>query len=288
MSRKLVPTRFRTCPSNKQLGTLIHCYGINQWGLWAMNITIGITTYNRLHYLKKMSQSLHASHNLATCNIRVYDDCSVELGIEDLQNLFPDAKEIVVRPENLGPCENMRQMYIDFLNTGDDLLVAADSDLIFHPDWISFVLRYFPYTDGILSLYNSVLHKAKKEVRIERTKFLQKMHLGSAGVVMHRDIVQEIVDNIPQTKGYDWMWSSYFKKTGKKLLVSKISYIQHIGVQGYNCDGIKTLEFGLDFYPGNEINERYVRDFQQEALARQTRSTKTAWSRNYKGSSLKW
>jgi glycosyltransferase involved in cell wall biosynthesis len=231
-----------------------------------VNITIGITTYNRFSYLLKMKQSLLASNGLARCNIRVYDDCSTDYGVEDINRLFPNAKEVIVRPINIGPCANMHQMYIDFLNTKDSLLVAADSDLLFNPDWIDFVLAYFPKTDGILSLYNSVLHRPRKEICIGQVKFLQKMHLGSAGVVMHRDIVQEIVNNVPSTKGYDWAWSSYLCKTGKSLLVSKISYVQHIGLYGYNCDGFKTLDFGLNFYPGNKLNEQFLVDYFQNSL----------------------
>ncbi len=232
-----------------------------------MSITIGVTTYNRPGYVKKMRQSLYASRGLDRCHIRVYDDCSNEFTIEDLRILFPDAKEIVRRERNLGSDQNIRQMFVDFLQTGDDLLVAADSDLLFRPDWIDFVLENFKYTDGMLGLYNSLLHLSSgKEVVINANEFIEKKHTGSAGVVMSKEIVREIVENIPPMAGYDWAWSKYLRKSGKRLLVSKRSYVQHIGLRGYNCDGFKTTEFGLYFYPGNQINEQFLIEFFQEFI----------------------
>ncbi len=231
-----------------------------------MNITIGVTTYNRPDYVKKMGQSLYASRGLARCHIRVYDDCSSEFAIEDLRNFFPGAKEITRRERNLGSDQNIRQMFVDFLRTGDDLLVAADSDLLFRPDWIDFVLENFQYSDGMLGLYNSILHLPGKEVLINGKEFIEKRHTGSAGVVMSKEIVRKIVENIPPMGGYDWAWSKYLRKSGVRLLVSKQSYVQHIGLHGYNCDGFKTTEFGLYFYPGNATNEQFLIEFFQEFI----------------------
>ena len=50
-----------------------------------MQITIGITTFNRLPYMKKMSNSLHASSGWQGCILRVYDDCSTELAVDGIK-----------------------------------------------------------------------------------------------------------------------------------------------------------------------------------------------------------
>lgn len=116
-----------------------------------MKITVGITTFNRKNYLVKLQQSLSMSHNINSCNIRIYDDCSNEFSIRDLKRLFPNALEIIRRDRNVGADRNMRQMYVDFLKTNDDILVTMDSDLICRPDWIDFTEKHFYYTGGIMS-----------------------------------------------------------------------------------------------------------------------------------------
>lgn len=231
-----------------------------------MKITVGITTFNRLGYLKQMRQSLYASWGLERCHIRIYDDCSSEFTGADLLNMFPEAKDLIKRKTNLGSCGNMRQMYLDFLQTGDDLLVTADSDLLFRPDWIDFTVENFQYTDGIMSLYNSALHGDIKETVINGVEFVEKEHLGAAGVVLGREIVKEIVNNVPACTGYDWAWSAYLRQRNIRLLAAKESYVQHIGLVGEHCDGFATIDVGLNFYPLNKINEQLLVEFFQTAL----------------------
>ena len=231
-----------------------------------MKISIGITTYNRKKYLLKLQQSLCMSQSIDSCNIRIYDDCSTEYTNIDLKQLFPTAVEIVRRTENMGADENLRQMYVDFLATGDDILVTMDSDLICRPDWINFTKQYFQHTDGILGLYNSAFHKAIAKPVIHNQEFLEKAHIGAAGSVLHRDVVYEVVSSVPPTIGYDWAWSSFLRRQGTRILVSKTSYVQHIGLLGYNCNGLSICEIGLNFFPISEVNKKFLDDFKQEAL----------------------
>jgi glycosyltransferase involved in cell wall biosynthesis len=231
-----------------------------------VKITIGVTTFNRPEYLEKMSASLYASHGLQNCNIRVYDDYSPAWDLHYLQQQFPTAAEIVIRNKNLGADYNMRQMYLDFLATNDDYLIAADSDLIFHPDWIDFITEHIAHTDGIMSLYNSSNHPAVETCTIHNNPFLKKEHIGSAGTVMSRAIVAEIVENLPFQHSFDWAWSAYLRETGRRLLVSRQSYIQHISLYGQNCNSAATIDFALNFLPGNEANQAWVIEFFQQAL----------------------
>lgn len=231
-----------------------------------MKISIGITTYNRKKYLLKLQQSLCMSHSIDSCNIRIYDDCSTEYSDTDLKQLFPTAVEIVRRTKNMGADQNLRQMYVDFLASGDDILVTMDSDLICRPDWINFTKQYFQHTDGILSLYNSAFHKTIAKPVIHNQEFWEKAHIGAAGSVLHRDVIHEIVSNVPSTIGYDWAWSSFLRRQGVRILVSKASYVQHIGLQGFNCNGLSICEVGLNFSPISDINKNFLDDFKQEAL----------------------
>lgn len=121
-------------------------------------MSLCIATYNRIPYIKKMLMSLQSSNNFSRLNIRIYDDCSSTITREKLQSLFPFAKEIIIRKNNFGADQHSRQIYEDFLNSEDDILINGDSDLIYRPDWLSAIEKYLPQTDGVLSLYNSNKH----------------------------------------------------------------------------------------------------------------------------------
>ncbi|PJJ67826.1 glycosyltransferase family 2 protein [Chryseobacterium geocarposphaerae] len=238
-----------------------------------MKFCVGITTYNRLDLIERMSSSLNTSNDIELCNIRIYDDKSSEISLDDIKSAFPNAKEIIVRDKNLGADRNMYQMFLDFLDTQDDYLFVADSDLIFHPEWFLFFKRYSHF--DILSLYNSVSHKVMGTVNEE---IIHKLHIGAAGTIFKRNIVKEIIENVPPSRSYDWDWSNFLVKKGYHLNVSKRSYVQHIGIIGTNNDGGSVIDFGLNFLPGNAINEKYLIDFFQHALISKDEFIKYSYS----------
>jgi hypothetical protein len=238
-------------------------------------ITIGITTYNRLEYVKKCALSLKKSNNIDNCNIRIFDDNSDEFSIEKLSSVFSNAKEIIRRDNNLGADQNMRQMFCDFLQTGDELLLIADSDLIFNPNWINVINKHFEFTDGILSLYNSSSHQEIDRVEKLNDILLMKNHIGAAGTVFHRNIIADIVKNVSGGKNFDWKWSKFLINKGMKIYVTNQSYIQHIGFIGYNCDGFEKLEFGKNFLPGNSFNLNIILDYYQNIIINQHQNIKS-------------
>lgn len=230
------------------------------------NITVGVTTFNRLHYLRKMSKSLYASVDCKKLHIRIYDDNSNEINQHNLQKVIPFATEIIVRERTLKADMNMYKMYKDFLETDDEIFINADSDLIFRPDWLAMVEKYLPQTDGVLSIYNSNKHEFIQSP-VDGLGF--KSSLGAAGVVMNREIVSMIIDSIPKekVKGFDWQWSAILQNKGIKLACLEQSYIQHIGIQGQNNKGmLHEFDYGLNFLPISEINQRVMMEFIDEMI----------------------
>lgn len=236
-----------------------------------MNLTIGITTYNRLIYIKRMAESLNSSNEIHKYNIRIYDDNSNEFEQGLLEQLFPLNKQIIRRRKNLGADFNMYKMFMDFLLTQDEALFIADSDLIFNPDWLLKIEILFSHTDGILSLYNSVNHKTTSNVLINGHSFLLKEHIGAAGTILRRDLVELIITCVPLSYSFDWDWSNYLINQGLKLMVVEESLVQHIGVTGENNNGRWGIDFGLNFYPGSISNERILIHFFQESIISQNR-----------------
>lgn len=235
-----------------------------------LKITIGITLFNRLDYLKKMCLSLRHSIGLEQCSIRLYDDCSDEFSMDEIIKEFPFVTEGKRRDHNLGSDFNIQQMYLDFLETGDDILVNCDSDMIFHSDWITKIRELLPFTDGVLSCYNSALHTPEELLTINNENVVRKDSIGSAGTIFTRNIVQCIVNNVKPSYKYDWDWSRYLSTIGVRLLVTERSYIQHIGIVGQNCDAAQIIDYGLNFFPSNEDTLMLnIAFFEQVVLATQ-------------------
>ena len=247
-----------------------------------MKITVAIPTYNRPELIKKCASSLYQVNGINDCNVRIYDDCSTEIDELFLRDQFPNASNIVVRKANLKADRNMAQMYRDFFDTGDDLFIGADSDMIFRPDFLNIVLKLIEKTDGVLSLYNSSLHKAISELKAGDEDCVIKRHIGAAGVVFTRKIIEDIIENVQIGGTYDWRWAEFLQQQGRRLIVTKKSYVQHIGIDGEN-NNLEVYDFGENFNPITEINKDILIDllnnvfdrmiYQREATARALRST---------------
>jgi len=195
-------------------------------------LTIGIPTYNRKKILELMASSLYESNISIPHNIRIYDDCSTEYGIEELKKIFPTATSIKINEVNLKADKNTYQMYHDFLLSSDELLFNADSDLIFCKDWLVTALKLFPKTNGILSLFNANSHESYRQIDDE---LCLKKTIGAAGTLFHRDKVSEFlanIDSFDNIKDIDWRFSEYFNNVGTPIFCVNNSLVQHIGYFG--------------------------------------------------------
>ena len=193
-------------------------------------IIIGVMTCNRMNILKLMAQSLYHT-DMTDCEVRIYDDCSDDYGVEELKTIFPNA--VITRHEKrLGADKNMLYMYEDFLKSGYDYLLNADSDLIFNKNWRKEALSYIEKTDGILSLFNTLNHLIIEDLG----DILIKQDVGAAGVFFKRNIIEFIVDKIKagidQKYTLDWEWNFILIKNNIRIMAVKNSLVQHIGIEG--------------------------------------------------------
>lgn len=232
-----------------------------------MKITLSIATYERIDYVERMSASLLSSVDIDKVNVRIYDDCSPSLSIESLHHLFPYAKEIIKREQNLRADANMKQIFEDFLQTEDDVLLLADSDLIYRSGWFEFLEQNLPQTDGILSLYDSRMHHFVED-HLGNASYSPKKSLGAAGVAFTRARVRDIVSAGISPERYDWAWSHLLSNKGYRLMCATSSYIQHIGVVGQNNRGeLNTFDFSCTFVPNNEVSAQINAIFMRELIA---------------------
>jgi len=237
-------------------------------------ITLAVATYNRKHILEKMIKSLYLSDIGANVHIRIYDDASTDFDEDYLKKAFPDSKTIIRNPVNLGPSKNMHRIFTDFIAYGDDILILTDSDLIFNREWLAVVEQVIDHTDGVMSVYNSVLHTGiVDKFQIDNVNMLNKKTIGGAGAVFKMNIIKKILYELPPSNTYDWDWSAYLVKSGIRLLVTERSYVQHIGIAGYNSGNYfggersgSLCDYGINFIGGNEHNEKAQEEFFNELV----------------------
>lgn len=215
-----------------------------------MKVTIAIATFNRKPELEIMAFSLKKLENLEKFNLKIFDDKSSDYDKGFLKKLFPTA-EIIIRKENLKADKNMNLIHKDFLKSNDDYLLQVDSDVIFNKDFFSVIQKIVSENrKEVFSLYNSNNHNFLEKnnlVRINEIDFKEKKSIGGICVLFPREILKNIVENVPKGKNYDWRWSEYLHKNNIKILVSQKSYLQHMGILNGQNSSKSNMDFGIGF-----------------------------------------
>jgi hypothetical protein len=183
-----------------------------------------------------MASSLYNSDLSIPYNIRIYDDCSTEYGIDELKSLFPNAVSIIRNNTNFKADLNMFSFFKDFLLSSDKYLFAADSDLIFNKNWLLQGIELLHNTDGVLSLFNATSHQLEN---IVDSNLCTKNAVGCAGTLFSRERIEEIVNYfsfLPETEisSFDWKWSNFLVNKNIRIFCIINSLIQHIGFHGQN------------------------------------------------------
>jgi hypothetical protein len=192
-----------------------------------------------------MSSSLYDSNLSVPHNIIIYDDCSSEYAITELKGIFPTAALIKRNEQNIKADRNTFQMYKDFLSTSDSSFFNADSDLIFHPQWLVKSLELLPETSGILSIFNSNYHVP---LEIINETFCIKESVGAAGTLFTRNRVEEFMRYFTSYEAgetFDYQWSKYFRDRKIPIYCTNKSLVQHIGYSGQNS--MFVFDYGRNF-----------------------------------------
>ena len=223
-----------------------------------IKFTIGIPTHNRLDLLRMMARSFDATERPWPYAIRIYDDASSEFSVDTLRDIFPDAVTVVRHSEPLRADRNIQYMYHDFLNYNDDILVNADSDLLFSKHWMERGMDFWPQTDGVLSLFHTLSHA----VLHEKNGMYEKSDIGSAGTWLSRAVVKRIKDvreQMDMTIGFDWEWSRILREEGIHIYTVKNSLVQHVGIYGQNSRLLGS-DYGEGFLVDTRENGQALND----------------------------
>lgn len=239
-------------------------------------IVLGITTYNRLDILKKSVASLKSSIIPRNCRFRIYDDHSTDYGMDQLKEILPEAEVIYIQDQNQGSDGNIWTMYNDFVlrNKRGDIFVNCDSDLIYKNEWLYKAVEALKKTDGVLSVFNTENHRSIAEAE----EFVEKEDIGSAGTVFDYEIAQLIIERFPNIclSAFDYKWCDFLRERGLRLLCTRYSLVQHIGIDGFNSD-ISSFDFGTGFEVDTFVNGQIINDVIEDYVLSRNRNQRRFW-----------
>ena len=216
-----------------------------------MKVAIGIGTYNRRYLLEIHAQSLCSARLPANTAIIVIDDCSTDYDTSYLKSIYPANADIRRRSENSGGADYAgRDVMVQLEETGADVLVLLDSDLIVASDFLEVGIDLLAKSDGVLSLFNTPNHPAADS----QAPFVLKKTIGSAATLWRRDLAREMLAHVAPGPRFDWRFSEFLVGAGYQIYVTKNSRVQHAGFgEGQNSNsGIG--DFGVGFSDADPRN----------------------------------
>lgn len=229
---------------------------------------IAIPTFNRIRHLVACLKCLREAYGLDRYRIFIRDDASSEFGVGEIARLIPEATDIQRNAVNLGPDANQMALFKDCLAAGAQRILVLDSDMLVSPSILEFMDGAFERTDGFLGLYNSVLHKKLRDLDPE---LIEKTSFGGAATLWQSALLQRVVDRYGSKPADTWDWTANAElaETGTRLIVSRRSYAQHLGIVGANNGIFGRIEYGLGFVIETEEQTRFMAETFDDLMSRQ-------------------
>lgn len=194
-------------------------------------IAFGLTVFNRRNLLVHSAPSIRRL--VSRCKLVVLNDGSTEFTEQDLRDLLPEA-DIHSNERNSGRADFAAVQLANMLLQQDArYLVMLDSDLMCHAGFVEALLLAMPHTDGLFSALNADSHAPCSRERIPldgiENALLQKKVIGNAGSIWTRELLAEIVREVPPSPTWDWDYSDYISASGRRIFCLERSTVQHLG-----------------------------------------------------------
>jgi glycosyltransferase involved in cell wall biosynthesis len=217
-----------------------------------VKVAIGIPTYNRRYLVETHAQSLCSAWLPDKTEIIVIDDCSTEFDTAYLKSIYPGSADVRRRSEHSGGADfAARDVMVKLVETGADVLLLLDSDMIVTSDFLSVGLKLLPDCRGVLSLFNTPSHPAVGH----RDGFVLKRTIGAAATLWRRDLALEMLDHVGPGSLFDWRFSEYLLNAGYEICVTKDSRVQHAGfAEGEHSRFDGKGDYGLGFFDADVRN----------------------------------
>jgi glycosyltransferase involved in cell wall biosynthesis len=215
------------------------------------SIAIGIPTYNRKAIIELCAHSVRLVDYPEGARMIVVDDASVEFDQTFLRDQYPPFAEISRREVNSGGADfATSDLLARLTDTGADILVIIDSDLILKRDCLRRMLSLIDRTEGVLSLFNTPNHWALRD----KGDLLQKRTIGAAATAWRRDLAVTVLKEVGPGSMWDWRVCEFLTQQRTPIFSVKDSLVQHLGfAAGENSHALRG-DVGLGYYDDNFRN----------------------------------
>ena len=231
---------------------------------------IAIPTFNRVHQLLACLNCLQQLRGLDRYRIFVRDDASSEFGVREIALLAPQAEKIERNKINLGPDANQILLFKDCIEAGARRILVLDSDMIVSPSLLEVMESVFERTDGFLGLYNSAMHKKRRDVDSD---LIEKWSAGGAATCWDSGVLSRVIERheLRATETWDMSAISELHESKRRILVSRRSYAQHLGIVGTNNGSFGNIEYGHGFVIETDMQARFMADAFDHIMLHQDR-----------------
>lgn len=185
------------------------------------DLLISVATYNRFPIARFFLDNINLVRRNST--LHIYDDCSDSI---DLNFLEKNSNHLIVNSKNIGVHKTKWKQFRNFLNSNFKYLYITDSDSLHDPNFLS-VLESLP-KDNPISLYTSHVNGD-----VDCDKYFFRKYSGGISHFYTREMVEKIVFYLDKhgepNSGWDYKAIDFI---GKPMLVTKTSYVEHLGYGG--------------------------------------------------------
>jgi Glycosyltransferase family 10 (fucosyltransferase) C-term/Fucosyltransferase, N-terminal/Glycosyl transferase family 2 len=218
---------------------------------------IAIPTFNRVQQLVACLTCLREARGLERFRVFIRDDASTGFGVREIARLIPQAERIERNATNLGPDASQLLLFRDCLDAGASRVLVLDSDMIVSPSVLEFAEYAFDRTDGVLGLYNSAMHTVVEDIDAE---LIAKRTLGGAATFWEAELLSRVVERCRVQTEFTWDKSAAaeLRAMGRRIVVSRRSYAQHLGIQGENNGIFGRIDYGRGFIVETECQARFM------------------------------
>lgn len=197
--------------------------------------------------------------------IMVYDDASPTLDAAGLMVEAGLAAGLDRAPLRQGASGTITRIWRSFLDSHHEHLLFLDSDMIINRGAIGAGLDQLASFEGLLTLYNSILHAADAT----GPHLVSKRRIGNAGTLWRRSHAKLALQGVGGQPYIDDRYCEFFNALKVPLAATTRSRVQHLGISGENYHSFGSLDHGSGFVPDSPTQSAAIVYAHDHLLSRQ-------------------
>lgn len=203
-----------------------------------MKVAVVLTTYNRPNYLHQCLESLKKVRWIPDSTIVIMDDMSTDdLAIQLIKKFSIESISIHKWLNNqkyhiYGSLKNA----CDYaFNLKSDLVINLDADALASPCFLEKAIELHErFPNNICSLFNTlscdhVTKLPRHPIIKDGEDYVIKHSIGGINMIFNKELYQRFIRPNLVMYGWDWAMCESVKNNGEHFVVSKLSYVDHIG-----------------------------------------------------------